>query len=187
MHLHFSRQIGIMATTCIILSLEMTSCELAGSRPSGARLQEAAIQGAAGQKYSYTKSLFYDVSKKRYVMSGMAKSEVGFPNAEPPAIYNSFKCYFVRSNGRWRAKPAKRGEADSTLVSGELLIDNATNRCLVADAELAPFYTYCPAIDPNGPILLGHEVEVVVFDQRKLQRHPDSKERTSRHGDKPSN
>ena len=164
-----------MAATCIVLSLAMTSCELAESRPSGVRLQEAAIQGAAGQKYSYTKALSYDGSKRRYVLIGMAKSEVGFPNAHPPAIYNSFKCYFVRLNGRWRAKPAKRSEADSTLVSGELLIDKATNRGLVTDAELAPFYTFCPAIDPNGPILLGHEIEVVVFDQRKLQRHPYSK------------
>jgi hypothetical protein len=172
-HRHISRQIRILAATCIVLLLMVTSCELPGTRPTGSSLQEAAIQGAAGQKYSYTKSLSYDGIKKRYVLSGVARSEVGFPNADPPAIYNSFRCYFVRSNGRWRAKPANRIEADSTLVSGELLIDSATNRGVVVDAELAPFYTYCPAIDPNGPIPIGHEVEVVVFDQRKLQRHPN--------------
>ncbi len=164
-----------MSATCIALSLA-TSCDLAGNRPSGASLQEAAIKGAAGQKYSYTKSLSYDASTRRYVLSGIARSEVGFPDAEPPAIYNSFKCYFVRSNGRWRATPAKRDEADSTLVSGELIMDKTTNRGLVVNAELAPFYTYCPTIDPNGSILLGHEVEVVVFDRRKLQSHPNAEE-----------
>jgi len=142
-----------------------SSCGINSTKVTGDRMQKAAIQGAAGQRYSYKKSLYYDTKSKMYILNGSSCVTSLNPNAEPQSIFNSFKCYFKKSRGRWFARPAKKKEADSTLISGELLLSGESGIAEIINAKLAPFNTYAPTIEPNGKIIIGQEIEVIVFEK----------------------
>lgn len=141
----------------------VTSCVQLDLNLSGEKTQAAAIQAASGQRYSYTKKIIYDELKNQYIMTGLSTVTSKNPNLEPPSIFNSFKCYFVRKNKIWVAKPAKKNEASSTLIAGYLVIDAVHGTALVQAAKLSTFDAYAPAVEPNGVMTIGRDQETVVF------------------------